>query len=205
MALHPHYLPSPDTSASLWKGLAPSLSCRERKVWPGWGAVESQSKQGIPTHSLKHTPSLSQTKTHTQSSGHHPRATHCRPLSLYTPRNLLPGVLHLRTQPGPGGEVHKLPKPRIQQLQAHIYIFLGTGGTLHSSPLSVAKGALPPLPSGAGELHPNPRAGMWGGGREEEGAAPPTETQRDVLQPRLHGDAGEGAVRTRYFLSHLQG
>lgn len=31
---------------------------------------------------------------------------------------------------------------------------------------------------------------------EEEGAAPPSETQRDVLQPLLYGDAGEGAVRT---------
>jgi hypothetical protein len=33
--------------------------------------------------------------------------------------------------------------------------------------------------------------GRWGKG-EEEGAAPPSETQRDVLQPRLHGDAEEG-------------
>lgn len=40
-----------------------------------------------------------------------------------------------------------------------------------------------PIPQGQGV--------RWGKGGEE-GAAPPSETQRDVLQPRLHGDAGEG-------------
>lgn len=41
--------------------------------------------------------------------------------------------------------------------------------------------------------------GRWGKG-EEEGAAPPSETQRDVLQLRLHGDAEEGerALRTSF-------
>lgn len=39
-----------------------------------------------------------------------------------------------------------------------------------------------------------PKPQSWGGewGKGEEGAAPPSETQRDVLQPGLHGDAEEG-------------
>lgn len=96
----------------------------------------------------------------------------------------------MRTQPGPGGRGAYTPHTEHPTAPGLHFFW---GGTLHSTPLSVAQGALPPPPSGARELHPNPRARVWGGGREEEGAAPLTETQRDVLQPRLHGDAGGGA------------
>lgn len=69
-------------------------------------------------------------------------------------------------------------------------------------PLLMAPGTPPPRPRGTGQRWPNPRARLWGKG-EEEGAAPPSETQRDALQPWLHGDAGEGERAPKDFLPPL--
>lgn len=85
--LHPDSLPPAPRNQCLTLGRAcPLPVLQEHKVawvnppppalWPG-GGQWSERKYGIPTHSLKHTHSLpSQTKTHTQSPSHHPRATH---------------------------------------------------------------------------------------------------------------------------------
>lgn len=211
--LLPDFLPSQKPEPHFGKGLSlPVLKGARSMVWVktplpslGWGQWNHREKKGIPPI-LSNTPlpCLLQTKTHTQSPIHHPRATHCRPPHLWTPQIFSSqGGASLENSAWPLGEGYIHSKD--QGSNSSRLTILG-GGLLTLFPLLCGARVSATTPPQGREAVPKPQGqGVGWGKGEEEGAAPPSETQRDVLQPRLHGDAGEGAVRTQYFLPHLQG
>lgn len=191
------------------------MSCREHKVWTGeedptpaprqlaWvggggSGITEKIRESHP-FSQTHPFSASHRQRHAPTPpSHHPGVTLGRLPHLWTPQIFSSqDGLHLRTPPSLGGR--GIYTSRTEDPRSHFGrwpphpLLPGARGSATTAPRSQEAA---PKPQGQGV--------GWGKG-EEEGAAPPSETQRDVLQPQLHGDAGEGAVRTQYFPPHLRG
>lgn len=164
--LRPDYLSSPETTASLWKELAPSCKKYDLGEPPpcGLGGGNGITEKIQDSHPLSQThpfPALSQTKTHTPNPGHHPRATATGPLTCGHPQ-IFPSQagLHLGTQPALGGGYVYSKDPESNSSWLTVFGRVGGGrlSTVFPPSLSMAQGALPLLPPGAREQRPNPRA-----------------------------------------------
>lgn len=152
---------------------------------------------GFGSQKIRDFHSFSQTRPFPALSdkGHTPKAPvvtqSCRmqaPLTFGHPQFFLSWGGHLRTQLGLW-ERTSTSLYSSKNLRSNVPGLLYWGDSLPPSPSPGYRNYSFP----GSEAVPKSQGwgGRWGKG-EEEGAAPPSETQRDVLQPRLHGDAEEG-------------
>lgn len=156
----------------------------------------------IPTHSLKHTPSLPfHRQRHTPEAPAitlGPQATGS--LTWAHPQSPSPsqGGLHLRTQPGRGDGVQILQRPRVQQLPAHSLQRWGGLSTL--LPPSPSTRWLchyaPPPPVGPGSSAQTPGLGCEvGEGRGGGGGSSERDTKRRPSASAPWRRWGGGSVR----------
>lgn len=166
-------------------------------AWVGGSGVPEKIRDSH--HSLKHPfPALSQTKTHTQSLSHHPRATHYGSPHLWTPPSLLPGWISLENSAWAPGEGYIYSKD--QGSDSSRLAVLG-GGLYRLLPSPWLKALCHHSPLGPGPQTPRLGCGVGEGRR---GRLLPARHKETSFSLGSMATLGMGAVCTQYFLPHLQ-